>query len=149
RGNAFFTAHVWMAPKPSVGVTTCTAPTFSVVGSPTNPLQTADGDFVFTPVAANTTDNAASGYVVAADWPALVSSPHQIRAWHVTGTATAPTLTQDGNIGVSTYDVPANVPQPGTSNVLDSMDARLTQAVSRSDPDAGGAKAVWTQHTID
>src|SRR5207249_4315803 len=63
-------------------------------------------------------------------------------------TASSPTLTANGDIAVTSYDMPANVPQPGTTDVLDSSDTRLTQAVAHADPDAGGAEAVWTQHTI-
>jgi hypothetical protein len=33
--------------------------------------------------------------------------------------------------------------------VLDSSDTRLTQAIGMSDPDAAGAKGIWTQHTVD
>jgi hypothetical protein len=144
----FYTAHIWSVPKPAAG-TTCTAPSLTVFGSPTSPLSTADGDPAFTPVPANTADSSTNGYVVAADSPEFVASPSQLMTWHVGGTATSPTLTQDGNIGVSCYDVPANVPQPGTSKVLDSLDTRLTQAVAHADPDAPGGEAVWTQHTIN
>jgi hypothetical protein len=42
------------------------------------------------------------------------------------------------------------VPHPAlASDPIDSLDSRLTQAVGHVDPDAGGAEAVWTQHTID
>jgi hypothetical protein len=40
------------------------------------------------------------------------------------------------------------VPQAGTSYVIDTLDARLTQAVAVNDPSASGAKGIWTQHTI-
>ncbi len=40
------------------------------------------------------------------------------------------------------------MPQPGSKDELDSLDGRLTQAVAAADPGAGGAEAVWTQHTI-
>jgi len=50
---------------------------------------------------------------------------------------------------VTGFAIPANVPQPGTSNVIDSSDARLTQAVAHVDPDAGTGEAVWTQHTVN
>lgn len=54
------------------------------------------------------------------------------------------------NVTVPTYDVPANAPQPGTTNRLDALDARNTQAVSAIDPSRGtsGATAIWTQHTV-
>jgi hypothetical protein len=147
-GNFFQTAHVWSVAKPANGDASCTAPSVSVFGSSSSPLTTADGTIVFTPVPANTADSLASGFVVAADSPLIVASPAQIMAWHVSGPPASPSLVSDGNMNVTGYGVPANVPQPGTSKVLDSSDTRLTQAVAHSDPDAGGAEAVWTQHTI-
>jgi hypothetical protein len=148
--NTFATAHVWTFPKPVIGQTTCgSAPTVQRFGSFSNPLQTADADIAFTPVPANTADSSTGGYVVAADLPSAGLPATQIMAWRLSGTAGSPTLLQEGNIDVGSFDVPANVPQPGTTKVIDSMDTRLTQAVARDDPDAGGAKAVWTQHTIN
>jgi hypothetical protein len=149
RGNGFYTAHIYSLPKPAAGDTSCTTPTLTSFGSPFNPLTTSDGDLVLTPVAVNTADSSGAGYVVAADSPFFVTSPSQVMAWHVGGSASSPTLFPDGNLNVTPYDFPANVPQPGTSFVIDSADARLTQAVAHADPGAGGAEAVWTQHTVD
>jgi hypothetical protein len=87
--------------------------------------------------------------VVAADSPYFVASPSQVMAWHVAGSAGSPTLVPDGNMNVTAFNFPANVPQPSSSNVIDSSDTRLTQAVAHADPGAGGAEAVWTQHTVD
>jgi hypothetical protein len=120
----------------------------SAFGSPFSPLNTSDGDIAFTPVPANTSDSVAAGQVVAADSPFFVASPSQVMAWHVGGSAGAPALIPDGNLNVASFGFPANVPQPGSSNVVDSLDARLTQAVAHADPLAG-AEAVWTQHTIN
>src|SRR5207249_3489511 len=138
RGNSFLTAHIWSVAKPANGDTSCSTPSAPVVfGSTASPLRTSDSTFVFTPVPANTSDSSSNGFVVAADSPLLVANPNQIMAWHLTGTATSPTLAQDGNMTVTGFAIPANVPQPGTSNVMDSSDARLTQAVAHVDPDAG------------
>ena len=143
-------ARVLTVPKPPLGQTTCPAPpTVTSFGDPASPLLTADGHWASTPVPANTIDQTANGYVVAADNPAIVNqggSANQIMAWHVNS---AGTLIQDGNMNVTSFQGPDNVPQPGTSTTLDTMpDGRLTQAVADADPDAGGAKAVWTQHTV-
>jgi hypothetical protein len=136
---SFKNAALWTAPKPAVGSTTCpasvSATSFSL------------GSGVFTPVPANTSDGSANGYVVAASDPGSGTANH-IGAYHVSGPASAPTVTSDGSMTVSSYSVPANVPQPGSADVIDSSDARLTQAVARADPDAAGAEAVWTQHTV-
>src|SRR6185503_3432039 len=62
-------------------------------------------------------------------------------------------LTRDGQITVSGYDVPPSIPQPGGSSdcsggdCLDSLDARLTQAVAHYDPSIG-RETVWTQHAV-
>ena len=147
----FLTARIWTVAKPANGQTSCPAslPTF-YFGTPFfDPLTTADGDTAFTPVPANTAGSSANGYVVAADYPQFVSGPNQVMAWHVSGPGGSPTLTVDGNMSVSSFGVPADVPQPGTSNLLDSLDTRLTQAVARADPLVSGQQAVWTQHTID
>jgi hypothetical protein len=150
RGNSFLTSHIYSIPKPANGDASCPAtPTASVFGSSLSPLTTADGDIAFTPVPADTADASVAGYVVAADSPYFVASPSQVMAWHVGGSASSPTLLADGNMNVAAFGFPANVPQPGTSFQLDSQDARLTQAVAHADPAAGGAEAVWTQHTVD
>jgi len=100
-----------------------------------------------TPVPANTIESTSNGYVVAADNPNIVGGPaSQIMAWHVTS---APALVQDGNMNVASYVEAPNVPQPGVTQTLDTQnEGRLTHAVADSDPDAGGAKAVWTNHTV-
>jgi len=153
-GNTFNGARIWALPKPANGSTTCPTsfgiPFFGYNGTAGSALKTADNDTAFTPVPANTVNpTGGSGYVVAADDPSDHSgTANQLMVWHVGGTATVPTLVQDGNVSVTNYQVPANVPQPGTTRRIDSSDARLTQAVENPDPDATGAEALWTQHTI-
>jgi PKD domain len=155
-GDAFQTARIYALPKPPVGdETTCPGPsTGGVFGSPDRPLVIANGNPAFTPVPANTADSAAAGYVVAADDPtgAVLGPKDQIMAWQVTGSGANPNLLPLGDMTVAPYDVPAPAAQPGvesTFNTLDTLDARLTQAVAHADPGASGREAVWTQHTID
>src|SRR6185312_12611217 len=128
---------------------TCTPPVGFSFGSVANVFRTSDGQDVFTPVPANNFDGGANGYVVASDF-AGPGPQNQVMAWRMSGggAGAAPSLVAYGNIAVSTYSIPANVPQPGTSAVLDSSDARLTQAVSMTDPGATVPEGVWTQHTI-
>lgn len=159
-GN-FVSARVWTVPKPASSATTCpgTAPTAHYWSGPASapvedapvllasPLENQDGTQAGTPVPADTVDSSANGYVVAAHGPANTSpAGAAIMTWHVDSSGA---LVADGDIAVTPYDVPAPVPQPGTSDVLDSSDTRLTQAVAHADPDASGAEAVWTQHTIN
>src|SRR4051812_24438753 len=147
----FVTSQITSLPKPAPGtISSCPASLAATVfGSVSSPLKTSDGDTVSTPVPANTADSSSSGYIVAADNPANAGSArNQLMAWHMAGSATAPALTADGNIGVNSYDVPASALQPNAFS-LDTLDGRLTTAVAHSDPNAAGAEAVWTQHTVD
>jgi hypothetical protein len=50
-------------------------------------------------------------------------------------------------VTVNSYSVPPNAPQMGTPFLLETLDARLTQAVGAIDP-MRGKFAIWTQHTI-
>jgi hypothetical protein len=143
-------SRVLTVPKPPPGQTACPSPpTVKSFGSVRKPLRTADGHLAATPVPANTIDQTSDGYVVAADNPAIVDqggSANQIMAWHVDSSGT---LVEDGNMNVTPYQGPNDVPQPGNGPTLDTLpDGRLTQAVAGADPDAGGAKTVWTQHTV-
>src|SRR5262249_6949274 len=51
------------------------------------------------------------------------------------------------SVTVGTYDIPAHASQPGVAQVLDTLDARNTQAVQAIDP-RFGKFAFWTQQTI-
>lgn len=143
-GEVFVTSRIWSVAKPENPEECPEAVEAASFGSATEPLETEDGDEVFTPVPANTTDSSPNSYVVAADFFADA----EIMAWHVTGGGATAELVEDGNMSVSPFAAPANVPQPGTEEVLDSLDTRLTNAVAATDP-AVGEEAVWTQHTID
>jgi PKD domain-containing protein len=129
------TPHYWSGPA--------STPVQDATVLATQTLKNEDGTDAGTPVPANTADSSVNGYVVAARDPFTAS---KIMAWHVNATGA---LVADGDIAVSAYSPPAAVPQPGTTDQLDSLDERLTQAVAHADPDAGGAEAVWTQHTIN
>ena len=150
--SAFQTAHILVAPKPASGpLGSCTAPSFTVFGSPGAPLTTADGNFVFTPQPATVSDASSTlGYVVAADFEDAAGdqSGSHLMIWQIGGTSTTPTLLNVGDVAVSSFAVPPPVPQPGSTDTIDSLDGRLTQAVAAADPNLAGAEAVWTQHTI-
>ena len=146
----FITANVFAIPKPTGGDTSCVSGSATYFASAAGVLHDADGSVAFTPVPANTADASAAGYIVAAHSPVdgVGSSAPMIMVWHLASNGGLPVLVADGDVGVSQFDVPAPVPQPGTSYTLDSLDARLTQAVAVNDPGAGGAKGIWTQHTV-
>jgi hypothetical protein len=146
----FVTANIFAIRKPAAGDTSCSVGTALYVADATNPLHNADGSTAFTPVPVNTADSSAFGYIVAAHSPVdgTGSSAPKIMVWHWALVGGAPALVSDGDVAVPTFDIPAPVPQPGTADTLDSLDARLTQAVAVNDPGAGGAKGIWTQHTV-
>ena len=100
----------------------------------------------FTPEPANVFGSSTTGYVVAISG----SLSTALRMYTVTGTATAPAVTDKGNITVPAFSTPAGVPQPApapASDVIDSSDTRLTQANAVVDP-ALKTFGIWTQHTI-
>jgi len=148
--EAFLTSHILSFPKPTGTITTCpTAPTMTTFGSEGSPLRTLVSNHeAFTPEPATVAGEASAGYVVSADFGLEFGSGENIMIWQVAGTAGAPELKQIAAPTVAAYELPPGVPQPGTIDEIDSLDARLTQAVAADDPNAGGEEAVWTQHTI-
>jgi hypothetical protein len=148
----FVTAQIYALTKPAAGDTSCAAPTVFYFADSHHLLKNSDGSLAFTPVPANTFDASQGGFIVAAHSPTLAPLGPQTRvmAWHVTRQPSGnPMLSADGDMTVNSFDVPAGVPQPGGAPLIDSLDARLTQAVAHADPNAGGAEAVWTQHTVN
>jgi Fibronectin type III domain len=146
----FITANIFAIHKPASGDTSCTSGSALYFADSAHLLKNADTSTAFTPVPANTADASAVGYIVAAHSPVdgVGSSAPEIMVWHLASVSGSASLVADGDVAISTFGVPAPVPQPGTSYTLDSLDARLTQAVAVNDPGAGGAKGIWTQHTI-
>ena len=100
---------------------------------------------------ANQTDTRGSGWALATPQPGslprrylsefrISRKPHG--AARVQGTG--------DKVLVDSYDVPPDAPQQGSPLLLDTLDTRLTQAVSAVDPSpwVGGSHAIWTQHTV-
>jgi len=144
--STFLGSDLYSVTKPPAG-STCPDISSFTVGSRQG-LTNADGSGAFTPVPTNQIDSSGSGWVVAIpqSLPANYLSLYQVTR-NTDGTMNLGTAR---NVTVPTYDVPANAPQPGTTNRLDALDARNTQAVSAIDPSRGtsGATAIWTQHTV-
>jgi hypothetical protein len=167
-GNgAFTTAEVFAIPKPASGplLTCASGPTLCVstgsncishFGTPCQyngsgcpgTVQLQDSALVpaFTPVPVNTTDSFGSGYIVAAAGYSG-NSGTKLAVWQVIDTAGTPSLTALADYSVNTFYGPANAAEPGTGNLIDTSDTRLTSAVGRTDPDTG-AEAIWTQHAV-
>jgi hypothetical protein len=146
----FITARIWSYPKPTNFGNCASVPAIApVAGNPHTgnpPLKTADGDDLSTPIPVNLADSSSSAFVLAADDPTVVANAHQIDVLALPNSATINNL---GNVDVgSSYDVPANAPQPGTAFTLDTLEGQLSQAVGHADPGANGSEALWTQHTV-
>lgn len=136
-GSSYAGSPIFTMAKPANGVTTCPSSTVTKF----NPASANE----FTPEPANVFGSWNTGYVVAISG----SVNNALRMYTVTGTTT-PVLTDKGNITVPAFATPASVPQPApaaASDVLDSSDTRLTQAMAAFDP-ALHTVGVWTQHTI-
>jgi PKD repeat protein len=71
-----------------------------------------------------------------------------LQLWRIGGSFTAPVLDTLADVGVASFAVPPAVLQQGSTDTIDSLDGRLTQAVAAVDPSLGNAEAVWTQHTV-
>jgi hypothetical protein len=139
---SFVTATIAWVPLPANGDTTCTLP--SLVSNTANPLKNGDGvTDTFTPVPVNTDSAAPNGYIVSAYDPAgntgAPGPKSRVAVWHLDS---AGVLHADSDLAVNTYVTPSSARQPGTLDVLDTLDGRLTQAVG--DPSTG----IYTQHTV-
>ena len=126
---------IFAVPKPANKSTTCPA---SVSATKFTPAAANE----FTPEPANIFGSSVNGFVVAISG----NLNNALRMYTLNGTS-PPTLTDNGNISVAAFSTPANVPQPGSTDRIDSSDTRLTQANAAYDP-VLKAFAVWTQHTI-
>jgi hypothetical protein len=141
QSGSYLDSPITMWPKPANGTTTCPSES-GFISRPTAGID-------FTPEPANLFGSSLpTGYVVGVDETG--SALDALRMYTVTGSPTAPSITDEGDITVPTFSVPASVPQPApapASDVIDSLDARLTQANGVFDP-ALNDFGIWTQHTI-
>ena len=109
----------------------------------------ADQRLATTPVPANQIDTREAGHVVATSNGVYTQGRADVLSIYRVTENPNGTMDLDGPkaLPVPSYAIPANAPQPGTSNVLDTLDARNTQAVEAYDP-SPGEMALWTQHTV-
>jgi hypothetical protein len=144
-GNTFTGSDILAITKPAAGSTCPAAASFGVTVK--SDVTNADLTPAFTPVPANQTDTAGTGWVVArpATLPASFLTVFKITRSATTGAAV---ISTGSNVAVPSYDVPANAPQSGATQVIDTSDARNTQAVSAVDPLHANGVGLWTQHTV-
>ena len=137
-------------PQGTGAVTTCPAAPGS--GKVTG-LLNENGTQTFTPTPAIQTDPSSTGYVMSMsdiECPPICGTGTLLTVFTVTptGSPATPVFSAPNSLTVGTYQSPANAQQPGTSNVLDTLDGRITHAVSGVDPHFGNATTVWTAHTV-
>src|SRR5438309_3770543 len=146
-GFPFITANIWTIPKPAANDSTCSsAVTSTYFADATHLLKNTDGTLAFTPVPANAADNVTNDYIFGAH-DSTLAPQSKVMVWHMTAQP-GPVLVADGDVAVGTFAIPASAPQPGTTDQVDTLDGRLTQAVAHFAPKAG-AESFWTQHTIE
>jgi hypothetical protein len=135
--------------KPPSG-STCPMEIFKA-GTVLNLRDTANAQ-VFTPVPANQVDTSSTGYVVARN---LALPSTRLWFYNVTRNSSTgfPIFGGPRGVTVTSYTVPPDANQPpnnppfGYNPLLDTLDARPTQAVQGVNPDRG-TFSFWTQHTI-
>jgi hypothetical protein len=142
-GGGGFTGSkiVAISKAPAGTITTCPTVKFGETGN----LKDTFGSQVFTPVPANQIDSNSVGYVVARN-----GTTPSTRLWffNVTKGGTGlPVFSAARGVTVSSYSIPAAASQPTFTQLLDTSDARNTQAVQAIDSRLG-TFSFWTQHTI-
>jgi hypothetical protein len=142
-GNYFGSYTRWFA-KPGAG-TSCPNLRYG-----TKYMALPGGSPAFTPVPVNQIDPSGTGYVLATDNVGGGGSAGRVIQYTVTKNSNGgATFTAPVAVPITTYTgPPPDVVQPGTSDVLDPLDGRLTQAVSSIDPADAGRVTIWTQHTV-
>ncbi|HEX9235700.1 MAG TPA: hypothetical protein VF972_05430 [Actinomycetota bacterium] len=141
---------LWLTkPQGSAPISTCPAANTFGIGKITG-LLNQDGTQAFTPVPAIQTDPSSTGYIVSMadiECPPNCGTGTKITVFTVTNNSGTPAISAPDSITVGSYTNPADAKQPGTTNVLDTLDGRLTHAVSGFDPRLN-TTTVWTAHTI-
>jgi hypothetical protein len=114
-------------------------------------LRNANGSRAWSPVPTNQIDNRSKGWALAT--PQAASLPRgYLSLFRITRKPHGAARIQGvgGKVQVDSFDIPPNAPQQGSTQLLDTLDSRLTQAVAAVDPSQGssGRVALWTQHTV-
>jgi hypothetical protein len=147
-GVSFQSADVAYVGKPAPG-TTCPSLSSLRKGKVTD-FRDANGTQTFTPIPANQTD--ASNTIVIVSNDPYEATRNFLTVFAVTPRANEAPFSGRGPTGksvpIASYSMPPAAPQSGTSHVLDTLDARVTQAVSAIDPLHSNKVALWTQHAV-
>ena len=91
-----------------------------------------------------------AGYVLGLsdiECPPRCGTGTQLTVFTVTNGGDVPAVSAPDSIVVGSFQSPPNAPQKGTANTLDTLDGRLTHAVSGVDP-TFGTTTLWAGHTV-
>lgn len=131
---------------PNGNITTCPAAS-TMKKAVKADLRDTSNNRVFTPVPSNQIDTNGTGYVVT-----TAGGSPATRLWFFNVTINpsngAPVFGNARGVTVSGYSPPPNASQPTFTQVLDTLDARITQAIQGINPARGTIHSFWTQHTI-
>jgi hypothetical protein len=139
-------------PQGSAPITTCPAPGTFGSGKFAN-LKNQGGSEAWTPVPAIQTDPSPKGYIVASsdiECPDVCGTGTLLTVYRLQpkkGNPSVPTLSKPHSITVPGFQSPSHAPQPNPQWNIDTLDGRLTHAVSGVDPSFGKV-AIWVAHTV-
>jgi hypothetical protein len=145
-GFSFVSADAMWFLKPPSGQN-CNQP---LTGRTAN-LRDQTGTQTFTPVPAQSTDASqltVDGVILSND-PYDAGEQNFLTRFLVKNGLFGPVIENPGkSIPIAPYQIPPAADQPGLPASIDTLDGRLTQAVSAVDPRFQSRIAVWTQHTV-
>jgi hypothetical protein len=140
-------------PQGSGPITTCPAQSTFKSGKFVG-LKNQDGTQAFTPVPAIQTDPSTTGTIVASsdiECPDICGSGTQITVFQLKPNPLDPTVPKMAlkgrSVTVQSFTSPPKAPQKSSTLTLDTLDGRLTHAVTAIDPQFG-KMTVWTSHTV-
>jgi hypothetical protein len=141
----FFTGSEALAIKKPPSGSSCPSPNQLKLKSKSD-LMSNDSTLAFTPVPANEIDTKKTGWIAAIPRTLPSKKISLFKVQKKNGKAKIQkTATQ---LKVNQYKVPPNAPQSGNSTPIDTLDARLTQAVAATDTGHNDKFVIWTQHAI-
>lgn len=118
-------------------------------------LRNGDNTIGFTPVPAIQTDTSGTGFVITEsdiECPDICGSGTKVSVHAFRANPNNPSVPQfkikGSDITVGSFSSPPDAPQKSSSDVLDTLDGRMTHAVSGNDPKHGNRVAVWVAHSV-